>query len=64
MTVSLTQEKILRIRESYKKMIELTELPMKELASFMGLLVSSFPDVLYGPLYYRRLEIDKTMALR
>ena len=44
-------------------MLELTELPIWELASFTGLLVSSFAEVLYGPLFYRHLEIDKTTAL-
>lgn len=47
MTVSLTQEKIQRIRERCKKMMELVELQIQELASFIGLLVSSFPGVLY-----------------
>lgn len=64
MTVSLTQEKIQRIRERCKKMMELVELQIQELASFIGLLVSRFPGVLYGPLFYRQLEIDKTTALR
>ena len=64
MTISLTQEKIQRIKEKCKKMMEITELPIWELASFIGLLVSSFPGVLYGPLFYRHLETDKTTALR
>jgi len=45
-------------------MMDLVELPIQELVSFIGLLVSSFPGVLYGPLFYRQLEIDKTTALR
>ncbi|XP_068738595.1 uncharacterized protein [Montipora capricornis] len=64
MTVSLTPEKIQRIKEECEKMLELTELPIWEIASLIGLLVSSFPGVLYGPLFYRHLEIDKTTALR
>ena len=64
MTVSLTREKIQRIKVECEKMLELTELPIWELASFIGLLVSSFPGVLYGPLFYRHLEIEKTTALR
>ena len=64
MTVSLTPEKIQCIKEECEKMLILTELPIWELASFIGLLVSSFPGVLYGPLFYRHLEIDKTTALR
>ena len=64
MAVSLIPEKIQRIKEEYEKMLELTDVPIWELASFIGLLVSSFPRVLYGPLFYRHLEIDKTTALR
>ena len=45
-------------------MMELTELPIWELARFTGLLVSSFPGVLYEPLFYRHPEMDKTTALR
>ena len=45
-------------------MLEFTELPIWELSSFIGLLVSSYPGVLYGPLFYKHLEIDKTTALR
>ena len=63
MIVSLTLEKIQRIKEECEKMLELTELPIWELPSFIGLLVSSFLGVLYGALFYRHLEIDKTTAL-
>ena len=59
MTVSLTQEKIQGIKEKCNKMMTLTELPIWELASFIGLLVSSLPGVLYGPLFYRHLEMEK-----
>ena len=44
--------------------MQLTELSIWELTSFIGLLVSSFPGVLYGPLFYRHLEMDKTTALQ
>ena len=37
---------------------------IQELAEVIGLLVSSFPGVLYGPLFYRHLQHAKTMALR
>lgn len=37
---------------------------IQELAEVIGLQVSSFPGVLYGPLFYRHLEHDKTMGLR
>ena len=37
---------------------------IQELAEVIGPLVSSFPGVLYGPLFYRQSEHDKTMTLR
>ena len=64
MTVSLTREKIQHIKVECEKMLELTDLPIWELASFIGLLVSSFSGVLHGPLFYRHLEIYKITALR
>ena len=30
----------------------------------IGLMVASFPGVMYGPLYYRQLEIEKAIALK
>ena len=36
---------------------------IREVAQIVGKLVSSFPGVLHGPLYYRNLERDKTSAL-
>ena len=37
---------------------------IREVASVIGLLVSSFPAVMYGPLYYRQLEREKSLAVK
>ena len=37
---------------------------IREVAKVLGLIVSSFPGVAYGPLLYRHLEQDKTAALK
>ena len=37
---------------------------IREVAKVLGLIVSSFPGVAYGPLHYRYLEQDKTTALK
>ena len=63
-TVSLTREKIQHIKVECAKMLELIALPIWELANYIGLLVSSFSGVLYGPLFYRHVEIDKNTTLR
>ena len=39
-------------------------LNIREVASFIGLLVSCFPGIQFGPLYDRYLDICKNMALR
>lgn len=36
---------------------------VREVASFIGTLVSSFPGVEFGPLHYRHIEADKELNL-
>ena len=37
---------------------------IRDVSRVIGLLVSSFPGVMFGPLYYRALEHDKVQALK
>ena len=37
---------------------------MREVASFVGTLVSSLPGVEFGPLHYRHVEADKELNLK
>ena len=37
---------------------------IREVASFIGTLVSSFPGVEFGPLHYRHIEADKELNLK
>ena len=37
--------------------------PIRTAAQLLGLMISSFPGVMYGPLHYRRLNMEKTRAL-
>ena len=37
---------------------------LREAAAVLGLIASSFPGVVYGPLYYRTLEMEKFLALK
>ena len=63
MTVCLPTENIFRVKEQCSKFISSATISIQELAEAIGLLVPSFPGVLYIPLFYRHLEHDKTMAL-
>ena len=64
MTVSLTPEKACKINQAYKIALDSTQMTIQELAELVGKLVASFPGVMYGPLYYRRLDNHKTQALK
>ena len=37
---------------------------IREVARVIGKIMASFPRVMYGPLYYRYLEGDKSLALK
>lgn len=63
MTVSLTTE-INRINHTCSELLSKVNMTIHDLAEVIGLLVSSFPGVLYGPPFYRHLENDRTTALR
>ena len=64
MTVSLTPEKMNRINDKCFELLSEVNMTIHDLAEVIGLLVSIFPGVLYGPLFYRHLENDKTTVLR
>ena len=58
MTVRLTREKAQSIKLDCEHFLQKSEmtLTIREVAQIVGKLVSSFPAVLHGPLYYRNLE--------
>lgn len=64
MTVSLPAEKRLRILELCKKFIHGGRYIIRDVASLIGLLISSLPGVQYGSLFCKFLEYDKICALK
>lgn len=65
MTVKLTPEKVAALKSDCDNFLRKCpgNMLIREVAQIIGKLVSSFPGVLHGPLYYRYLERDKTLAL-
>jgi hypothetical protein len=65
MTVKLTPEKALALKSDCDLFLKKCpgNIAIREVAQIIGKIVSSFPGVLNGPLYYRHLERDKTSAL-
>ena len=64
MTVTLTGTKITKIVATYQQYLTRKFMTIREVASLIGTLVSTFPGVQFGPLHYRKLERDKSLALR
>ena len=65
MTVTLTgkkAEKILQLCQKFSSPDR--QFTIREVASFIGTLVSSFPGVEFGPLHYRHIEADKELNLK
>ena len=63
MTNSLTPEKIEKILHVVRHIPDAEYITIRVVGSCIGLLVSSFPAVQLGPLYYWNLEICKNRAL-
>ena len=56
MTVTLTDEKILKIKTLILQVLNSEKVTIREVARVIGYFISSLPAVRYGALYYRALE--------
>ena len=64
MLVYLTPDKALKLKQAANALFNCKNPTIREVAKVLGLVVSSFPGVAYGPLHYLYLERDKTKALK
>lgn len=64
MTITLTPEKALKVKEACGTLMALGLPTIRQVACVIGKIISSFPGVMYGQLYYRTLEHTKTLALK
>jgi hypothetical protein len=62
MIISLTGEKTQKIKEACQKLLQSPQPTIWEVARVIGMLTASFPGVIFGPLHYRHLDMDKTVA--
>ena len=56
MLVRPTHEKGEKLKSACEKLLTKPELTVQELAEVIGIIVSNFPGVEFGPLFYRGLE--------
>ena len=64
MQVSLTPKRINKLMDACENLLATVSPSVREVARVLGLVTSSFPGVMYGPLCYRYLEIEKTETLK
>ena len=64
MTVHLHDTKKKHITKIIEQYMQVKFITVKQLASIIGTLVATFPGVLYGPLFYRKMELSKIKALK
>jgi len=64
MTVSLTPTKAIKLQSKAVELRNTPSLTIRAVSEVIGLMVASFPGVMYGPLYYRLLEKEKVAALK
>ena len=64
MTVALTREQAVKAKEACQHLLQEKAITIREVAKVLGLLTSSLPGKLCGPLHCRSIEMDKTQALK
>ena len=64
MTVTLTTDKAYRLKSCCQNILDKRCVSIRTIAECVGLMVSSFPGVKLGQLYYRLLDNAKTEALK
>ena len=64
MTVRLSNARVEKVVQACEKLLSNSQPTTLHLAEVIWLMVSSFPAVEHGPLYYRSLDIEKIESLR
>ena len=64
MTTRLLPRKVTKVKSICNDLLHKHNPTIREVAQVIGLLVSSLPGALFGPLHYRHLERDKITALK
>jgi len=64
MTVSLTPEKAEKLKLAVTRLLSSGMPLIREIAQVIGLIISTFPGVMYRPLYFRITAREKAQALK
>ena len=64
MTVSPTPEKAKKLKGAVTRLLSCNRPLIREVAQIIGLIISTFPGAMYGPLYFRITEREKAEAIK
>ena len=64
MTVSISADKHQKLKLAAQRILDSQSPTIREVAQLIGMMVSCFPGVEYGELFYRQLEIEKLRLLK
>lgn len=64
MTVRLSHKKASNIKMVAEKFLMCDSITIREFAQLIGKLIAAEPGVLYGPLYYKTMELERDLALK
>ena len=64
MTVSLTPETVKKLKGAVTRLLSCNRPLIREVAQVIGLIISTFPGVMYGPPYFRTTECEKAKAIK
>jgi len=64
MKIYLTQDKAQKLKDACDTILACSNPSIREVSSLLGLMTASFPAVMYGPLHFRPIDMDKTSALQ
>ena len=64
MKIYLTPEKTDRLIKHCVDILKKPKSTVQKIASLVGMMTASFPAVMYGPLHYRSIDMDKNEALK
>ena len=64
MTIKLTSNKKQKVMDACKSLQMKATHTIQEVARVLGLVVSSFSAVMYGPLHYRQIQREKSLAVK
>ena len=60
----MTPEKVNKVVDMCSKLLTRTSPIIREVSQVLGYIISTFPGVMFGPLYFRNLEAVKSQALK